>query len=136
MSGVITFFLVLLLLFLAVVIIALLFLVLRVRRIGHIVGTFECWMRPDTSSGWVSGMARFGSRELQWFRLVGFYVGPQFTMLREGMKVSNPISRQEGVVEVIISSGDSRAHLAMRSEWYNGLVSWVESGPPRPREQY
>ncbi|HHT41494.1 MAG TPA: DUF2550 family protein [Actinomyces sp.] len=131
-----TFMLVLLLLLLAVGLIAVLFLLFRVRTIGRIVGTFECWTRPDTSSGWVAGMARFGAHELQWFRLVGFYIGPQLRMPREGLKVSTPISRQEGVVEVVVSSKDFQQYLAMRAEWYNGLVSWVESGPPKPREEY
>jgi hypothetical protein len=136
MNGLGMFLLVLLLLLLAVGVFSLLFLVIRVRAIGRIVGTFECWSRPDTSSGWVAGMARFGAKELQWFRLIGFYVGPQLRMPREGLKVSTPISRQEGVVEVIVSGESFQRHLAMRAEWYNGLVSWVESGPPKPREQY
>ncbi|MDT3767409.1 DUF2550 family protein [Gleimia hominis] len=113
---------------------AILFLLVRVRMIGRIVGTFECWVRPDNSSGWVYGMARFGSREFQWFRLVGFYVGPQFRMPRVGMTVSNPIARSDGnMVEVIVESAGRRMHIATRTHWYNGIVSWVESGPPMSR---
>ncbi|WP_072342164.1 DUF2550 family protein [Actinomyces urinae] len=126
----------LLVVLLALALCALVVLLIRVRRIGRIVGTFECWYRPDASAGWISGMARFGQRDLQWFRLVGFLVGPQLRMPREGMSVSAPIHRQEGVVEVVLTYGDSVRHLAMREEWYNGLVSWIESGPPRPREAY
>lgn len=126
----------LLLLVLAVVLAAVIFLVVRVRRIGHIVGTFECWYRPDTTAGWISGMARFGQRDLQWFRLVSFQVGPQLRMPREGLHISAPLQRQDGVVEVKLTYGESYRYLAMRSEWYNGLVSWVESGPPRLREEY
>lgn len=136
MNGALAWFIAVLLVILVLALIAVAFILFRVRRIGRIVGTFECWARRDASSGWVSGMARFGSRDLQWFRLVGFHVGPQFRLPREGLKVSNPISRNEGVVEVIVTSGETRRHLAMRSEWYNGLVSWVESSAPKPREEY
>ncbi|MDO5034917.1 MAG: DUF2550 family protein [Actinomycetaceae bacterium] len=126
----------LLLVILSIAILAVLYLLIRVRRIGRIVGTFECWYRPDATAGWMSGMARFGQKDLQWFRLVGFQVGPQLRMPREGLKVSAPLHRQEGVVEIVLTFEDHVAHLAMREEWYNGLVSWVESGPPKPREEY
>ncbi|MDO5728108.1 MAG: DUF2550 family protein [Actinomycetaceae bacterium] len=127
----------LLLLFaLVVTLVVLVILLIRARSIGHIVGTFECASRPDTSSGWVSGMARFGSRDLQWFRLFGLQFGPQFRMPREDMRVSAPIARPEEIVEVMVESGGQRRYLAMRTEWYNGLVSWVDSGLPRAREDY
>ena len=130
------FFLALLLLVVLLVVLAVIFLLVRVRRIGRTVGTFECWARPDASSGWMSGMARFGSQDLQWFRLVGFYVGPQFRIPRAKLKISQPLNRHDGVVEVVVSADNFRRHLAMSSQWYNGLVSWNESGPPKPREEY
>lgn len=136
MNGALAWFVAVLLVIIVLALIGIIFIMIRVRRIGRIVGTFECWVRPDASSGWVSGMARFGSHDLQWFRLVGFYIGPQFRLPREGLKVSNPISRNDGVVEVIVNSEDTRRHLAMRSEWYNGLVSWVESSAPKPHEDF
>ncbi|MDO5720324.1 MAG: DUF2550 family protein [Actinomycetaceae bacterium] len=121
---------------LAVVIVTVGIILIRTRMIGHIVGTFECWARSDTSSGWVSGMARFGSCDLQWFRLVGIYFGPQFRLPRSQMTVSAPIDRSEGIVEVMVESEGQRQYLAMRTEWYNGLLSWVDSSAPRSRDDY
>lgn len=126
----------LLVLVFVITLIVLVVLLIRTRAIGHIVGTFECASRADTSSGWISGMARFGSRDLQWFRLFGLQFGPQFRLPRENMRVSTPIARPEGIVEVMVESGGQRRYLAMRTEWYNGLVSWVDSGLPRAREDY
>lgn len=112
-------------------------LLIRVRMIGRIVGTFECWTRPDTNSSWVAGMARFGREDFQWFKLVGFLYGPQYRLSRRGTTVSAPLHRDNAnVVEVVLTTDGHRLYLAMRSEWYNGLVSWLESGPPRSRQLY
>lgn len=123
-------------LLLAIALVCMGVILIRTRMIGQIVGTFECWARSDTSSGWVSGMARFGSCDLQWFRLIGFYFGPQFRLPRAHMTVSAPIDRSEGIVEVMVESEGQRQYLAMRTEWYNGLLSWVDSSAPKPRDDY
>ncbi len=112
---------------------AVLVLLLRVRMIGRIVGTFECWTRPDTTSGWVSGMGRFGMDEFQWFRLVGFDYGPRYRFPRGATSVSLPVERSGGqVMEITLIAQGQRLHLALTPQWYNGLVSWLESGPPKP----
>ena len=51
---------------------------------------------------------------------------------RRGLEVSAPIARSAdgGVVEVRLAHGDHRYEVAVQRETYNGLVSWVESGPP------
>lgn len=121
------------LLLVLVAVCAVLVLLLRVRMIGRIVGTFECWTRPDTSYGWVSGMGRFGTDEFQWFRLVGFDYGPRYRFPRGATCVSHPVQRSDGqVVEITLIAHGQRLHLALTPQWYNGLVSWLESGPPKP----
>lgn len=118
---------------LLVAIVAVVVLLVRLRMIGRIVGTFECWVRPDASSGWISGMARFGSEEFQWFRLIAFAYGPQYRFPRGTTALSQPITGTDGkVVEVTLIAEGQRLYLALSPQWYNGLVSWLESGPPKP----
>lgn len=126
----------LILLILAVAVVACLILLIRLRMIGRIVGTFDCWMRPDLGAGWSSGLARFGRDDLQWFRLVGFFYGPQLRLPRLGMRVSTPISKNADNVVVEVTSNGQVVQFAMREEWYNGLVSWVESSEPLHRYHY
>ena len=49
------------------------------------------------------------------------------------MEVSAPISRSDdgSMVEVRLAYGEHRYEVAVERLTYNGLVSWVESGPPR-----
>lgn len=130
-------FLIVLSCLLVVIAVAACSLLIRVRMIGRIVGTFECWTRPDMNSSWVAGMARFGREDFQWFKLVGFLYGPQYRLSRRGTTVSVPVQREDTeVVEVVLTTEGERLYLAMRPEWYNGLVSWLESGPPRSRRLY
>ncbi|EEH63866.1 hypothetical protein HMPREF0044_0885 [Gleimia coleocanis DSM 15436] len=123
--------------FLLVALAGILFLLIRVKKIGNIVGTFECWVRFNSESGWTSGMARFGEEELQWFRLVGFYYGPQLRLPRGDMRISVPENLTSSpTVEVVIEANGQRIECTMASQWYNGLVSWVESGAPSPRQLF
>ncbi len=105
----------------------------RARRLDRRVGSFRCWMRPDAQSGWTSGIAHYGVETLAWYRLVGFAKRPALVMPRRGMEVSAPVRRATdgSIVEVRVASGDQRCEFAIQPATYNGLVSWVESGPPR-----
>lgn len=126
-----------LLFLLLVVAVAGLYLVFRIRRIGNIVGTFECWIRTDEKVAWTSGMARFKEDELQWFRLVGFRPSPQYRLPRRGMLISVPKDLATApYVEVVIESNGQKLHCTMATQWYNGLVSWVESEAPQPRKLF
>lgn len=105
----------------------------RARRIVSRLGAFRCWSRPDVHSGWTAGIGVYGVEELSWYRLVGFTFKPVYSIPRRGMEVSAPISHSAdgSVVEVRLAYGDHRYEVAVERLTYNGLVSWVESGPPR-----
>ena len=66
-------------------------------------------------------------------RLVGLSFKPVYSIPRRGMEVSAPIahSADGSVVEVRLAYGEHRYEVAVERLTYNGLVSWVESGPPR-----
>ncbi|MDO4258942.1 MAG: DUF2550 family protein [Actinomycetaceae bacterium] len=121
-------------LFVALVITAIvwLWLNIRARRLSNAFGSFRCWSRPDTNSGWTSGVGLYGTEELRWFRLISFSNRPVYSFPRRGLEVSPPLQRSTDgkVIEVRLASGDQRLEIAIDAQTYNGLVSWVESGPP------
>ncbi|MCS4484102.1 DUF2550 domain-containing protein [Gleimia sp. 6138-11-ORH1] len=136
MDFMITVFSVLLFLVLVVAVVGL-YLVLRIRHIGNIVGTFECWIRDKQTDTWTSGMARFKEDELQWFRLVGFRPTPQIRLPRRGMVISVPQNfGNSPYVEIVIEANGQKIYCTMATQWYNGLVSWVESEAPQPRKLF
>ena len=99
----------------------------RARRIAARLGAFRCWSRPDHHAGWTAGIGVYGVEELSWYRLVGMSLKPVYS------EVSAPISRSDdgSMVEVRLAYGEHRYEVAVERLTYNGLVSWVESGPPR-----
>ena len=105
----------------------------RARRIASRLGALRCWSRPDVQSGWTAGIGVYGVDDLSWYRLVGFSLQPVYTVPRSGLAVSAPIahSADGSVVEVRLAYGEHRYEVAVERLTYNGLVSWVESGPPR-----
>ncbi len=107
----------------------------RARRLDTHVGSFRCWTRPDSQSGWTSGIAHYGVETLSWYRLIAFSAKPVFTLPRRGLEVSAPVRRATdgSIVEVRVGSGVDRWEFAIAPSTYNGLVSWVESGPPANR---
>lgn len=126
-----------LLLFMLVCITTLLYLIFRIRRIGQTVGSFECWTRKPGETAWTSGMARFGEDELQWYRLIGFSSEPHLRLKRRGMLVSVPQNlKTSPTVEITITSQDVEVECVMATQWYNGVVSWVESEAPQPRHLF
>ena len=131
-ATVITVILWVLLAALAIAVLVLIYVNVRARNLNHRVGSFRCWARPDPQAGWTSGVAQYETDTLNWYRLVGFSGKPVFSLPRKGMEVSPPKNRATdgSVVEVRVSAGDQRWEFAIQPESYNGLVSWIESGPP------
>lgn len=104
----------------------------RARRLDGRIGAFRSWSRPDTQSGWASGIGLFGREALTWHRLIGFGGRAVYTVPRRGLEVSAPIqhSVDGSMVEVRLKSGEHRYELVVAPQTYNAIVSWVESGPP------
>nr|WP_051259481.1 DUF2550 family protein [Schaalia suimastitidis] len=111
------------------------YLNVRARRLSNEVGAFRCWSRPDTQSGWTSGVGLFGVDTLTWYRLVALSNKPVYTFPRHSLEVHSPQphSSDGSVVEVRIAAGDERLELLIEPQSYNALVSWIESGPPSLR---
>ena len=108
---------------------------IRARRLDHKDGSFRCWMRPDLQSGWTSGIAQYHTESLSWSRLVGMRFTPDLVMRRRSMTVSAPVQHASdgSMVEIRVVSGEQRCLFGISPQSYNGLVAWVESGPPQSR---
>ncbi|QWW20364.1 DUF2550 domain-containing protein [Schaalia sp. 19OD2882] len=111
------------------------YLMLRARRLYGRFGSFQCSTREDTQSGWVTGIGMYGTESLTWYRLVSFSRQPAYALPRRGLEVSvpYPLTADGSVVVVSLTSGQTRVQVAVEALTYNGLVSWVESGPPAGR---
>lgn len=116
---------------------------LRLRLLGTRIGSFPCAVRTET--GWTSGIACYGVRELQWYRVISLRALPRHTWPRAGIEVlsparplaasSGPVSappavRRGGLVEVTCLIVDREWVLAMPVGAYTGFASWLESAPP------
>lgn len=121
------------------------FVVLRVRWLTRMGGSFECSLLLDRSApgaGWAFGVARYVGEDLEWFRYYAL-------ALRPGLRVS----RQDGHVVAVREPGQLESvalyaghrivelqageephvqtwDLAMSSESVTGFLSWIEAAPP------
>lgn len=122
----------------AVALLALLYVNLRAQALMRRVGAFRCWVRPDSQSGWTSGIAHYGVETLEWYKLVARSGRPALVLPRRGLEISAPVNRAAdgSVVEVRVRAGDRRVEFAIAPQTYNGIVSWISSGPPQERARY
>jgi len=107
----------------------------RVRRLARRIGSFECALRPAGRRDWTSGIAVFGVGRVDWYRLVSLSLRPDRTFARSDLEVLERVHRKPGgagqVTEVRCGLPGQEVELAMRRESLAGLVSWLESAPPR-----
>ncbi len=112
-------------------------LLVRVRGLSRVVGSFDCaWRAPD-SPEWVGGVAVYGVDRIDWYRIVSLRPGPAARWRRSELVVE-PSRRvlpgsAWGAVEVECHLGDEAFHLALESDALAGLTSWLESSPPMDR---
>ncbi|GMA30700.1 DUF2550 domain-containing protein [Litorihabitans aurantiacus] len=109
---------------------------LRLRTLGHRVGSFECALRTPT--GWASGIAHYGADSLHWYRLISLDPRPDHSWSRARFHVRSRDARDPSaavtpsrIFEVSCEVDGREFVLAMRSGQYSGLSSWLESQPPR-----
>lgn len=118
-----------------VALVVLVLFAVRVRRLGRRIGSFECALRPVGRRDWTSGIAVFGVGRVDWYRLVSLSLRPSRTFEREHLEVLARTHRAAGgrdqVTEVRCCSHGEEVDLAMRRSSLAGLVSWLESAPPR-----
>lgn len=121
----------------ALALLAGLLLLLRVRSLGRVVGSFECAWRQADSQEWVNGVAVYGVERIDWYRTVSLFPGPSRRWPRieldiDGHRRVLPGSAW-GAVEVRCHAGGEEFYLALEGPALDGLRSWLESSPPVDR---
>ncbi|MEE6280638.1 DUF2550 family protein [Georgenia sunbinii] len=119
---------------LAVLAVAAAAVLLRVRALDRLVGSFACAVREPESQHWTNGVAVYGVGRLDWYRLVSLTLRPRYrwsrlTFVVEPQRRTLP-GGPHGVVEVSCRSGDQEFNLALAGAALDGLTSWLESSPP------
>lgn len=124
----------------------------RLHSLNHRVGSFVCYSRPLTvhadaagdgapaggGSGpvpWSQGIAHYAVGRLDWWRVWSLSPRPARAWDRSELKVLGRKPMDEVVrPDVLVVRCQHRAvtfELAMSRDAYAGMMSWLESAPPR-----
>jgi hypothetical protein len=132
------------LLALAVLVLAVLVLVAlaaRSRWITRYGGTFECCYAPSDLSHFRRGIARYNGGRLECFRWLSLLLVASLVVDRDDVLDTSrraPRAREayflgvDSPVVVRIELRSGAALLALDESSLTGLLSWVDSAPPRP----
>lgn len=118
---------------LLVALLVLVVLLLRIRALGRVVGSFECAWRAVDDQDWMSGMACYGVGRLDWYRTVSLLPRParrwQRSQLRLGEYRQLPGAART-TMEVRCRLDGEEFYLAMDGDALAGVTGWLESLPP------
>lgn len=124
----------------------------RLRTLNRRVSAFACGERLLGTTGaagelvhigepgpWVAGIAQYGAGRLIWWRIWSLSPRPARTWRRTELQVLDrrPMS-DEGrpdIFRVRCRHQGAEFELAMSPDAYAGLMSWLESAPPRARDR-
>lgn len=124
----------------------------RLRTLNRRVSAFVCGERPVGTPGspggpaasgeprsWAAGIAQYGAGRLIWWRIWSLSPRPAHTWRRTELQVLDrrPLS-DEGrpdIFRVRCRHQGAEFELAMSPDAYAGLMSWLESAPPRARDR-
>ncbi len=116
-------------------------LAIRSRWITRYGGTFECCYARDDQSRFRRGVARYNGDRLECFRWLSLLTAPNLVVDRADVIDTSrraPRSREayflgvDSPVVVRIALRSGAAQLALDESSLTGLLSWVDSAPPRP----
>ena len=128
---------------LTVALVALLVLVgaafqLRRRFLLSGLGAVTMWVRRPGMLRWSVGVAWYGSDVLLWYRGLSFAVRPHERLSRDAMRITaqrvaerDDLALPVDLVVVECATSDGPRELAMDRSTVTGLLSWLESAPPR-----
>jgi len=128
---------------LAVALVALLVVVavafqLRRRFLLFGLGAVTMWVRRPGTQRWSLGVAWYGSDVLLWYRGLSFAVRPHERLSRAAMRITgqriadrDDVALPADLVVVECVTSDGPRELAMDRSTVTGLLSWLESAPPR-----
>lgn len=94
--------------------------------------------KPDSGSGWHSGVGRYQGDELAWFRLTSLWLGPTLVVDRTVLEIVDRRPPTEAEIDAIPTAGvvlrcrtPARIlELAMAPGVLTGFLAWLEATPP------
>lgn len=111
---------------------------LRRRFLLSGLGAVTMWVRRPGMLRWSVGVAWYGSDVLLWYRGLSFAVRPHERLSRAAMQIDGQRSARRDdlalptdLVVVECTTSDGPRELAMDRSTVTGLLSWLESAPPR-----
>jgi hypothetical protein len=111
---------------------------LRRRFLLFGLGAVTMWVRRPGMLRWSVGVAWYGSDVLLWYRGLSFAVRPHERLSREAMRITgqrsvrrDDLALPNDLVVVECTTSDGPRELAMDHSTVTGLLSWLESAPPR-----
>jgi hypothetical protein len=111
---------------------------LRRRFLLFGLGAVTMWVRRPGMQRWSLGVAWYGSDVLLWYRGLSFAVRPHERLNRAVMQITGQRSARRDdlglpadLVVVQCTTSDGLRELAMDRSTVTGLLSWLESAPPR-----
>jgi len=116
-------------------------LAIRSRWFTRYGGTFECCYASDDESRFRRGVARYNGDRLECFRWLSLRTAPSLVIDRADVTDTSrrePKAREayflgvDSPVVVRIALRSGVALLALDESSLTGLLSWVDSAPPRP----
>jgi hypothetical protein len=111
---------------------------LRRRFLLFGLGAVTMWVRRPGMQRWSLGVAWYGSDVLLWYRGLSFAVRPHERLNRAVMEITGQRSARRDdlalpadLIVVQCTTSDGPRELAMDRSTVTGLLSWLESAPPR-----
>jgi hypothetical protein len=111
---------------------------LRRRFLLSGLGAVTMWVRRPGTLRWSVGVAWYGSDVLLWYRGLSFAVRPHERLSRAVVQITGQRSARRDdlalpadLVVVECATSDGPRELAMDRSTVTGLLSWLESAPPR-----
>ena len=111
---------------------------LRRRFLLSGLGAVTMWVRRPGMLRWSVGVAWYGSDVLLWYRGLSFAVRPHERLSRAVVQITGQRSARRDdlalpadLVVVECATPDGSRELAMDRSTVTGLLSWLESAPPR-----
>jgi hypothetical protein len=102
------------------------------------LGAVTMWVRRPGMLRWSVGVAWYGSDVLLWYRGLSFAVRPHERLNRAAMQIAgqrsvrrDDLALPNELVVVECTTSDGPRELAMDRSTVTGLLSWLESAPPR-----
>lgn len=133
---------------LILVCVLLVYFLARLRFKAQNVGSFNTAYRLTVHDNWVAGVCHYSSDLLKWYRIVSLKWGSTLRWTRHGFEIlSSDIQEADGVrLAILHCRAGAASHgkilppaefwLAMGEHDYSGMVSWMESAPPKPAELF